>query len=252
MAYSAGFTPHPKISYANAAPTGAASEAEYVEISLVRECDPARVAAALDAALPPGLDIVDAVTAAVPGGITDRLQASVWRMDLPGVSDDEARAAVQELLGRDRVEVDRMTKKGIRRFEVRAALVDLRVLGDEDLWAIGREVLFTDTHARPDVAIEGTGRVPGAVDRSPGVVNVASGSGELSVRQCLECAILRVVVRRSTPTVRPDDILAALRVVHGLAPTQAALLTRLAQGPLDEESRSVTDPFAADREVIGA
>ena len=30
MAFSAGFHPHPKISYANGAPTGAASEAEYL------------------------------------------------------------------------------------------------------------------------------------------------------------------------------------------------------------------------------
>jgi hypothetical protein len=34
MAYSAGFTPHPKISYAGAAAMGAASEAEYLEISV--------------------------------------------------------------------------------------------------------------------------------------------------------------------------------------------------------------------------
>ncbi len=32
MAYSAGFSPHPKVSYAGAAPTGVASEAEYLEI----------------------------------------------------------------------------------------------------------------------------------------------------------------------------------------------------------------------------
>jgi len=30
MAYSAGFTPHPKVSYVGAAPTGVASEAEYL------------------------------------------------------------------------------------------------------------------------------------------------------------------------------------------------------------------------------
>ncbi|MFL6166470.1 MAG: TIGR03936 family radical SAM-associated protein, partial [Ornithinibacter sp.] len=34
MAYSAGFSPHPKVSYAGAAPTGTASEAEYLEIGL--------------------------------------------------------------------------------------------------------------------------------------------------------------------------------------------------------------------------
>ena len=34
IAFSQGFTPHPKISYASAAPTGVASEAEYLEIGL--------------------------------------------------------------------------------------------------------------------------------------------------------------------------------------------------------------------------
>ena len=39
MAFSAGFTPHPKISYLGAAPTGAASEAGYVEIGLAERRD---------------------------------------------------------------------------------------------------------------------------------------------------------------------------------------------------------------------
>src|SRR5664279_566913 len=51
MAYSAGFSPHPKISYVGAAPTGVASEAEYLEIGLSRECEPEALRAALDDAL---------------------------------------------------------------------------------------------------------------------------------------------------------------------------------------------------------
>ena len=62
MAYSSGFSPHPRISYANAAPTGAASEAEYLEIGLAAPCDPTQLMAALDAALPPGLDILEVVS----------------------------------------------------------------------------------------------------------------------------------------------------------------------------------------------
>src|SRR5947208_4302341 len=58
MAYSAGFSPHPRISYAGAAPTGVASEAEYLEIGLARESDPSALRSALDAALPPCLDIM--------------------------------------------------------------------------------------------------------------------------------------------------------------------------------------------------
>ncbi|MEV4255549.1 TIGR03936 family radical SAM-associated protein, partial [Spirillospora sp. NPDC049652] len=61
VAFSAGFTPHPRISYAGAAATGVASEAEYLEIGLTEPRDPARVRAELDAALPPGLDVVDVV-----------------------------------------------------------------------------------------------------------------------------------------------------------------------------------------------
>src|SRR5512132_125321 len=51
MAYSAGFNPHPKISFAGAAPTGAASEAEYLEIAVTRRQDPRRLRDELDAAL---------------------------------------------------------------------------------------------------------------------------------------------------------------------------------------------------------
>ena len=39
MAVSAGFHPHPKISYANGAPTGTASQAEYFEISVTERVD---------------------------------------------------------------------------------------------------------------------------------------------------------------------------------------------------------------------
>src|SRR6201993_856016 len=59
IAYSAGFTPHPKISYAGAAPTGTGSEAEYLELSLTAQRDVADVRDRLDAALPDGIDVID-------------------------------------------------------------------------------------------------------------------------------------------------------------------------------------------------
>src|ERR1700712_4625309 len=54
MAYSAGFTPHPKISYVGASPTGVASEAEYLEIGLAEMVELDQLCRALDAALPDG------------------------------------------------------------------------------------------------------------------------------------------------------------------------------------------------------
>src|SRR6476620_7983734 len=109
MAYSAGFTPHPKVSYANAAPTGTASEAEYVELSVVTRVDPAALREALDSSLPPGLDVLEVVEAAA-GALADRLEASEWEIVLPGVSPAVLQAAVAAVMAREEVGVERLMK----------------------------------------------------------------------------------------------------------------------------------------------
>jgi radical SAM-linked protein len=199
MAYSAGFSPHPKISYVGAAPTGVASEAEYLEIGVARECDPEQVRAALDAVLPDGLDIVEAVTSG-PGSLAERMHASAWRIELPGVSVVSAQAAVDAFLARDEVSVERLTKDGRRLLDARAPVLRAVVSGAAD---------GSDPDAR---------------------------------------AILDLVVRQVTPTVRPDDVVVALRDVAGLAPTGPPIAARLAQGPLDDDGE-IGDPLATDRPI---
>ena len=203
MAYSAGFTPHPKVSYVGAAPTGVASEAEYLEIGLAAAVDVERLRAALDAALPRGLDVLECVEA-VPGGgsLADRIDASAWRVELADADPAELAAAVEAFLARDRIEVERLTKDGRRSLDARGPVVS---------------ILFSAPPAEP-------------------------GAG---------CAILDVVVRQATPAVRPDDVLAALRTVAGLASTAPPRATRLAQGRLDDRGR-LADPLAPDRAVSPA
>lgn len=212
MAYSAGFNPHPKVSYANAAPTGTASEAEYLEISVTERVDPDAVRRALDEALPRGLDIVQVVEA-VPGALADRLTGAWWELVLPGVDAGQAARAVAALLEAEVVEVERLTKNGRRRFDARGAVVTLAVVGAED--------------ARSEM-----GRAAGA-------------SG-------LPCAILHLVVRHATPAVRPDDVLTALATVADLAPESPPQVTRLAQGLLDEGDGTVADPLVTGSDAVGA
>ena len=126
MAYSSGFSPHPRISYGNAAPTGAASEAEYLEIGLVAACDPDKVRDALDAALPPGLDVLE-VVASPHGALAQELTGSRWRVDVPSVSAAALTSAVGAFLAKDSVLVQRMTKTGVRKFDARAAVIVLHV-----------------------------------------------------------------------------------------------------------------------------
>lgn len=196
IALSAGFTPHPKISYAGAAPTGTASEAEYLELSLTEPRDPSGVRDQLDAALPDGIDVIDVMDGAGP--LADlRLEASEWQVILPGIGQAEAARAVDEFLALPAAEVERLTSKGMRRMDARAAVITMRV----------------------------SPRPAGAQDSTAGAQDSTAGN-----------AVLRMVVRHVIPAVRPDDILTALHRETGLAPASPAVVTRLAQGTTDGEA----------------
>jgi radical SAM-linked protein len=202
MAFSAGFSPHPKLSYAGAAPTGVASEAEYLEIALAERRDPAQVRAVLDAALPDGIDVVQVVEAVAGEGpsLADRIEASHWGIRLPGVEPAEAQRATDQLLAMTEAPVQRATKDGFRTVDARAAVRSIRV-GD-------------------------------------------GASGADGTPQIGPCATLDLVVRHAVPAVRPDDVLTALRTAAGLTTPVTPVVTRLAQGLLDD-----TSPGDAERLV---
>ncbi|GAA3883483.1 TIGR03936 family radical SAM-associated protein [Streptomyces lacrimifluminis] len=234
MAYSAGFTPHPKVSYANAAPTGTGSEAEYLEIALTEARDPDKLRELLDESLPAGLDIVDAVEART-SGLADRLTASVWELRLEGVAPEDARRAVDIFNAAETVEVQRLAKNGMRTFDARGAVE-------------GLEACEAGVGASVETRFETHGPQPAASVGSTG----AAGPAPLAGPTDQPCAILRLVVRHVTPAVRPDDVLSGLRAVADLAPPVPAAVTRLAQGLFDEETGTVTDPLAPDREAAVA
>ncbi|MDX6199762.1 MAG: hypothetical protein QOJ79_2913 [Actinomycetota bacterium] len=127
MAYSAGFSPHPKISWVNATPTGVASEAEYVELGLAERRDLADLAKALDESLPEGIDIVDAVDATEGTSLPDRIEASRWQIRLPGTDAAAVQDAVDAFLRADSIPVERLVKAGMRTLDARAAVVSMRV-----------------------------------------------------------------------------------------------------------------------------
>lgn len=179
IAYSTGFTPHPKISYAGGAPTGVASEAEYLSLTLTSRVEADAARERLNAALPDGIDVI-AVTEDSGGLPASRLTASEWQLALPGLPPDDVVPVVQKFLALTEAPVERLTSKGMRRMDARAAVVSLDVLED-----------------------------PGG-------------------------SALRMVVRHTVPSVRPDDVLNALRDVSDVFPARQPLMTRLAQGSLGE------------------
>jgi radical SAM-linked protein len=189
IAYSAGFTPHPKISYAGGAQTGVASEAEYLSLALTSRQAATQVRERLNATLPDGIEVIDVMDDADGA---DALEASRWRVVLPGMEPAAAERAVAGFLALGEAPVERLTDKGVRRLDARAAVVTLDVLGPAD----------------PD------------------------GDAHAAATGVQVCAILRMVVLNMAPAVRPDDVLTALRERHGLVPSSPPITTRLAQGSL--------------------
>ena len=195
IAYSAGFTPHPKISYAGGAPTGVASEAEYLSLGLTVRQAETQVRQRLNAALPDGIDVIDVTELEGASGESPprasasttfgHLEASEWEVVLPGVGPAAAGRAVAEFLARDEAPVERLTDKGVRRLDARAAVLEMCVSESERAAATGNE----------------------------------------------DCAILRMVVLHTAPAVRPEDVVTALRGQDGIVPSSPPMTTRLAQGP---------------------
>jgi len=196
IAHSAGFTPHPKISYAGGAPTGVASEAEYLSLALTARSEAEAVRQWLNAALPDGIDVID-VTEDAGGLPASRLTASEWQVILPGLTPDSVAPAVRRFLALEHAQVERLTNKGMRSMDARSAVVTLDVQGD-------------------DVSSGLSGGLGGVVPPGTGSVT------------------LRMIVRHTVPAVRPDDVLTALREVSGVVPAAPPLMTRLAQGSLGE------------------
>lgn len=175
MAYSAGFTPHPKISYIGAAPTAVASEAEYLEIRLASRVDIERLVLDLDAALPDGLDIVEGVEAA-GGSLTDRIEATSWRIELPGMPVDALQRAVEAFLAAEHVGVERLTKEGRKTVDARGPVVSATVSGaaatgtEADRAILDVVVRLVTPAVRPDDVLAALRAVAGfALDASRGV-----------------------------------------------------------------------------------
>ena len=216
IAYSAGFSPHPKISYAGAAATGVASEAEYLELALTSACAPEDVRDRLSAALPDGIDVIEVMERGSEQGFAD-LEVSQWQVTLPGVTRAAAEAAVGAFLAASEVEVERLTSKGLRRMNARAAVISME-LGRRAAatrpgeWEMLRMVVRHATPAvRPDDILAALQRV--AHD------SVAHDS-------VAEDSALRENNAAADTSAAPGTGAA------GLGLSAPPLITRLAQGPL--------------------
>ncbi|MDR1852340.1 MAG: TIGR03936 family radical SAM-associated protein [Propionibacteriaceae bacterium] len=117
MAFSSGFSPHPRISYLNAVPTGMSSEAEFVDIGLAENREIPQIVDGLNSALPTGYRILAARE--LDGSPELPMEASKWLIATPG----DVSAQIAELNAAQTWVVRREEKN--RDVDVRPAILSL-------------------------------------------------------------------------------------------------------------------------------
>lgn len=135
LAYSAGFTPRPRMSFGLALPTGAESLAEYLDIELADhatvELD--RLAAQFSAELPVGYEVTDVVLRdAGSPSLQEDVVACTWELTLEGVTRPELAAAIEVALAAPEMMVERERKGQRSTDDVRPAILDLSVAPPAD------------------------------------------------------------------------------------------------------------------------
>jgi len=135
IAYSEGFSPHPKVSFPDALPLGYASTGEYAELTFAAPVVLDTAVKALNAAFPAGLEILLAVPVADGDPkLSSLLQASTWDLQYRA-DDDTARrilAAVDALRAADEVPVARQRKGAPEAVDMRPAVAEISAVASTD------------------------------------------------------------------------------------------------------------------------
>lgn len=131
IAYTQGFNPHPRMSFASALATGSSSEGEFIDIELSEPMAPEVFVAQANRFCPPGLQLVEARVAPDKGdSLFSLIDVAAYRLTVkvPGVLGAGAvEQAAAAFLDRDVVEVEKETKRGTRLVNIRELVYSLAV-----------------------------------------------------------------------------------------------------------------------------
>jgi radical SAM-linked protein len=147
VAYSEGFSPHPRISFGLALPTGHESLAEYLDVDTVGvPCRLDELPARLSAALPNGIDAT-VLSELLPGTLSlqEAVVASSWRLTLAGVTGEEARDLTAAALAAPSIVATRVRKGHEVVDDIRPGIERLAVATSDD----GELVVEADLATRP-------------------------------------------------------------------------------------------------------
>jgi len=152
LAYTAGFTPRPKISFGLALPTGHESVAEYldVELTIAGGLDIEATVGQLSDALPVGVEATGGVVLDPgAGSLQEEVTSCTWTMQVPGVALTGVQELVAAALATDSLVVTRTRKGREVTDDLRQALVSATAVGSAEGSVVTCELLTQPRGVRP-------------------------------------------------------------------------------------------------------
>jgi radical SAM-linked protein len=134
MAYSEGFSPHPRISLAAPLPIGVTSEAELMDVVVKKTVSPLSFMQNTKSQLPPGLEVLEIVQVPLTApSLQSQAQFIDYRVsDRSDRTADEIRGAITTTLQAEKLPWHHMRDTGPKHYDLRPLIKDLRLESWQD------------------------------------------------------------------------------------------------------------------------
>ncbi len=177
LAYSEGFTPHPRISLGVPLALGVTSEAELMDVNLTRWVSPHWFSSGVAQQLPDGLKIIAVVAVALTlPSLQSAVRLAEYRVELESaLSSADMKAKIESFLSLAELPWRHQRDTGERKYDLRALVEDIRIDSWDDRKTLGMTLKCDSSGSgRPEqVAMAlGLGEHPKSIHRTKLVLAV--------------------------------------------------------------------------------
>jgi radical SAM-linked protein len=134
LAYSEGFSPHPRISIAAPLSVGVTSIAELMDITLTQWISPEAFTNLLSRQLPPGIELLKVNAAGLnEPSLQSRVRFAEYKVEIQTlVTAEKVTSALQDVLSKKEIPWHHYRDTGARYYDIRALIDDIWIISFQD------------------------------------------------------------------------------------------------------------------------
>lgn len=160
LAYSEGFTPHPRLTFSPALSVGVTSSSEYMDAEFYEDIPAQEVLNRLNSSLPKGLKILKTGSSDGKYALSE-INAALYTVTISGnfIKEDIVRAA-DELMKQKEIIVEKVSKKGIKKVNIAPLIYSIEVLSNnaDEILLVMKMAIGQGGGVSPDLIVKELGK----------------------------------------------------------------------------------------------